>query len=133
MIFSVRVSLQVSVGELIDRITILELKAHRLSGAGRAAARRELAAACEVRDDAVASSKKVRELTKRLFAVNVELWEVEEELRACESARRFGQRFVKLARTVYKANDHRAALKRQLDLLLGSETQELKSHTLPRV
>lgn len=122
-----------SAGELIDRITILRLKARRLAGPGRGAARRELAAAYAVRDHAITSSRRLREITRRLHAVNSELWDVEEQLRACECAGRFGRRFVKLARAVYKANDRRAALKGQLDLLLGSEIREHKSHVLPRV
>lgn len=75
----------------------------------------------------------MRELTAALRLVNRELWDVEEALRRCEQRRRFGRHFVSLARAVYRANDRRAALKRRVDELLGSELFEHKSHTLPAV
>ena len=127
------VRIQISAGELIDRITILKLKARRLSGAGRRAVRRELAAASAVCDRAIAASPELRALTRDLAAVNLELWKVEEELRACESAGRFGRRFVALARTVYKANDRRAALKRRVDQVVGGQVGEHKSYPLPEL
>jgi len=129
----VRVRVNVSAGELIDRITILQIKARRLPPERRAPVKRELAAARSARDRAILSSKKVISLTRALQAANRRLWDVEEALRSCEQTGRFGPRFVALARSVYKTNDRRAALKRELDRLLGSEVQEQKSHWLPSV
>jgi hypothetical protein len=129
----VRVTLEVSVGELIDRITILELKVRRLRQSVRPAARRELARARAVRASFVARSSAVRQLTAALRTTNRRLWQLEEELRACEREGRFDARFVRLARNVYLVNDRRAALKRRLDELSGSEIRELKSHRLPGV
>jgi hypothetical protein len=126
-------TLEISAGELVDRITILKLKERRLAGASRDAVRRELAAASAVRDAALAPSSRLRALTRRLAAVNLQLWNVEEELRSCERAGRFGRRFVTLARTVYKANDRRAALKRSVDLLVGRKVGEHKSYALPEI
>ena len=73
------------------------------------------------------------DLTRALRTVNLRLWKVEDELRACERAGRFDERFVRLARTVYLMNDRRAALKRRLDELSNSEIREFKSHALPRI
>lgn len=132
-IWWVRLTLEVSAGELIDRITILELKLRRLPGSCRPALRRELAAARGTRDRAIAASRSVRELTQALREVNSELWDLEEELRGCENGGRFGKRFVTLARRVYLVNDRRAALKQRLDQVLGSSVREHKSHALPDV
>jgi hypothetical protein len=129
----VRVSVDVSAGELIDRITILQIKARRLPRARRSDVRRELAAARSTRDRLILSSRKLTNLTRALEAVNRRLWDVEEALRTCERTGRFGPRFVELARAVYKTNDRRAALKRQVDRMLGSEIREQKSHPLPSV
>lgn len=122
-----------SAGELIDRITILQIKARRLPPERRASVKRELAAARSARDRAILSSRQLVSLTRALQAANRRLWDVEEALRSCEEAGQFGPRFVALARSVYKTNDRRAALKRELDRLLGSEWQEQKSHRLPSV
>lgn len=128
-----RVAIDVSVGELIDRITILELKLRRLPRATRPSIARELSRARAVRSKAVKVSRPLRELTQKLRSINLLLWNTEEELRACERRGRFGRRFVALARTVYQTNDRRAALKRQLDELAGSRLREYKSHVLPTV
>jgi hypothetical protein len=129
----VRVNVAVSAGELIDRITILQIKARRLPRDRRRDVKRELAAARSTRDRFILSSRQLADLTRALQATNRQLWDVEEELRSCERNGHFGPRFVALARAVYKTNDRRAALKRAVDRLLGSEIREQKSHRLPSV
>jgi hypothetical protein len=69
-------------------------------------------------------------LESALQAVNEALWEVEDALRVCERAGDFGERFVKLARSVYCRNDERAALKRQIDQLLGAPFTEQKDYSV---
>ena len=127
----VHLSVGVSAGELVDRITILQIKARRLPRERRTDVKRELAAARSTRDRFMVSSTKLTSLTRALQTVNRRLWDVEEALRTCERTGQFGPRFVALARSVYKTNDRRAALKRQVDRLLGSEIREHKSHRLP--
>jgi len=129
----VELTLEVSAGELIDRITILELKMRRLPRACRRSLQRELERARALRRRALLPSQPLSKLTQALRVVNRKLWDVEEELRACERAGRFDRRFIKLARTVYQANDRRAALKRRLDEMLGSGPREYKSHSLPEI
>jgi hypothetical protein len=129
----VRVVLQVSAGELFDRISILELKRARLPEAGRAAIERQLADARAERERALLPSKALAQLAVALSAANEELWHTEESLRACEAHNDFGPEFVALARRVYTTNDRRAALKRRIDELVGCEMTEQKSHTLPEV
>ena len=117
----------VSWGELIDKLTILELKAARLSDPGALAnVRRELAALEPL--EAVAADPRLPALRAALMAVNAELWDIEDRLREREAASDFGAEFVELARSVYRQNDRRAALKREISLALGSDLIEEKSY-----
>lgn len=116
----------VSWGELVDKITILQIKSERI--ADRAAClnvARELTSLSRVAGHAIGS---VAALTDQLRAVNEELWEIEDKIREREAEGDFGQRFVQLARAVYKKNDLRAAIKRRINEALGSELVEEKSY-----
>ncbi len=115
-------------GELIDKITILEIKVERLeSEAGRANAARELGLLREI-----SGSVPVREdaapLMARLKVLNETLWEIEDRIRGHERAGNFDASFIALARSVYKRNDERGAVKREINLALGSELIEEKSY-----
>jgi hypothetical protein len=116
-------------GELIDKITILEIKMERIADADKLGnVRRELTVLEAARDRHVAASEALSALTADLKAANGTLWEVEDALRECERQKDFGPRFVELARTVYRTNDLRAALKRRINELLGSRLVEEKSY-----
>jgi hypothetical protein len=124
------VLVEIAPGELIDKITILEIKRARIADDAKLAhVRAELAALEAARDRALAPSDELARLTAELRAVNEALWQVEDDLRACERAADFGPRFVELARSVYRRNDERAALKRQINELLGAAFSEQKSYT----
>lgn len=119
----------VSAGELIDKITILEIKSERITDADKLAnVLRERDALIEVRDDAIASGREIERLTSDLRRVNEKLWDVEDAIRRCEAADDFGPQFVLLARDVYVTNDRRAALKKEINLLTGSALVEEKSY-----
>ncbi|CAO3439643.1 hypothetical protein [Azospirillum doebereinerae] len=119
----------VSWGELLDKITILEIKSERIADpAKRANVGREFAALQRVVTDAGAPPDGVQPLTDALRAVNEALWDIEDNIRDCERQKDFGPRFVELARSVYHQNDRRAALKRELNDLLGSDLVEEKSY-----
>jgi hypothetical protein len=119
----------VSWGELIDKITILEIKVERLSAeAARANAAKELALLAEIAKPALDRSEEIRALAARLKALNGALWDIEDEIRDHERAATFDAAFVALARSVYKTNDQRAEVKRALNRLLGSELIEEKSY-----
>jgi len=119
----------VSAGELIDKITILEIKLERIADAAkRANVSRELELLRSARAELLPSSPELTAVTTRLRAVNERLWDVENGVRACEAAGDFGDRFVALARSVYVANDERAALKRRINDLVGSTIVEEKSY-----
>ena len=119
----------VSWGELVDKITILELKAERIQApARRANVVRELAALVAIRDGAGQLAAAVQSLVDDLRAVNATLWDVEDRLREHETQELFDARFIELARLVYRTNDRRAALKRRINELTGSALVEEKSY-----
>ncbi len=126
-ITSVRVD--VSPGELVDKITILEIKLqHMAEGAARDNVRHEYEVLEAARRDALAASGALDDLTAALKSVNERLWVIEDDIRDCERAKDFGLKFVELARAVYHTNDKRAGLKREINILLGSSLIEEKSY-----
>ena len=119
----------ISVGELFDKLSILELKAAAIIEPGRRAnVLREQAALDAVRRREVAASPVLEGLYGALCEVNRRLWETEDSLRACERDGQFDARFVELARSVYRDNDRRAAIKREINQLTGSDIVEEKSY-----
>jgi hypothetical protein len=119
----------VSWGEVIDKITILEIKAERLGDPAKLAnVQRELDALAAVRDRAFPGHAGLAALAGELKTINESLWEIEDEIRDCERARDFGETFVRLARSVYVTNDRRAAVKRRINDLLGSDLVEENSY-----
>jgi len=126
---SVTVSVDIAPGELVDKITILEIKLERITdGAKVANVRIEYDTLLKARDAAIPKSEKLDQLTSELKQINETLWEVEDDIRDCERAKNFGDSFVKLARAVYVTNDQRMAVKRQINDLLGSPLVEEKSY-----
>ena len=124
-----RVPVEVVPGELLDRITILEVKSERLTDAEKQdIVRNELAVLRQVRDGAITPSEQLARLTAALRAVNEGLWDSEDSLRLCERAGDFGPEFVELARSVYLQNDRRAAIKKQINELLGASPGEPKAY-----
>lgn len=120
---------EIAPGELIDKITILQIKSERIDDAAkRANVGIELETLAAARDTAVASSANLDRLTGELKGINEELWEIEDDIRLCEGAGDFGPKFIDLARGVYRTNDRRAAVKRQINELLGSRLVEEKSY-----
>ncbi len=124
------VQVPVSWGELIDKITILEIKQQKLTEeAARQNVSKELALLEQVRDGAGQLPDGVATATTALRQVNEALWQIEDDIRDCERAENFNETFINLARAVYKTNDRRAALKRELNTLMNSEIYEEKSYT----
>ncbi len=118
----------VSWGELVDKITILEIKSERIRAEdAQANVRKELHMLREIAS-AVLYDEAVDQLRSELRAVNETLWDVEDRIREKEAARDFGPEFVELSRSVYRNNDARALLKRKINLLLQSELVEEKSY-----
>lgn len=125
----------ISPGELLDKITILRIKARRMDDAAKLVnVRRELALLERTWEQAAGGSRvgeSAADLAGEmaaLEAVNAALWDIEDRIRACEAEGRFDARFVELARSVYLRNDERAGIKKRINLLLGSAIVEEKSY-----
>jgi len=123
------VATPIGIGELIDKLTILDIKAEKISDPERRGnVLHERALLADVLQGLALDPGTTGELVARLAAVNRELWEVEDALRLCEKAVRFDAGFVALARSVYRLNDERAAVKRSLNRVTGSDVVEEKSY-----
>lgn len=119
----------VSYGELIDKLTILEIKSRRINDEAKLAnVRNELDLLNATWANDAASHTDIADERARLFAVNELLWDIEDKIRVKERAQAFDQEFIELARSVYFRNDERAAFKREINLKLGSTLVEEKSY-----
>jgi hypothetical protein len=119
----------VSWGELIDKITILEIKKTELKQPQALAnAARELALLDAVAAEAFAADPALDTFKQRLLVINRVLWVIEDDIREKEAAGQFDAGFIELARSVYQRNDERAAVKREINDRLGSELVEEKSY-----
>ena len=116
----------ISVGELIDKITILEIKARNLSGGALLNVMKELGVLESVRKGLQCEVD--HGLVDQLRWINQELWDIEDAIRDHERRGQFGEEFINLARSVYKKNDHRAALKKKINVAYGSDFVEEKSY-----
>ena len=128
------ISVPVSFGELLDKITILEIKNDRIDDAAkRANVRRELDALQSTWGAHPASAVDIGALRAALKAVNERLWVIEDDIRLKEKAQAFDDGFVQLARSVYFENDERARIKKSINAALGSTYVEEKSYQDYRV
>jgi len=123
------VLVDIAPGELIDKITILAIKSERMDDETKLAnVRHELDILTATRDKNIPASNELDELTAKLKTVNEALWVSEDDIRDCEAAKDYSQKYIDLARAVYVTNDERANLKREINLLLGSDIVEEKSY-----
>jgi Family of unknown function (DUF6165) len=123
------ISAPVSYGELIDKVTILEIKSERMTDAAKLAnVRDELQLLNGLWAEDAASAADISAERAELKRINEALWEIEDEIRLKERDQAFDDRFIELARAVYHTNDKRAAVKRAINLKLGSRLVEEKSY-----
>jgi hypothetical protein len=119
----------ISPGELLDKITILRIKAARMREAAKVAnVRHELSLLEKTWRDSGAAAVDLGLEEANLTRVNEALWVIEDDIRDEERAQRFGDKFIALARAVYVTNDERAAIKKRINTLLGSSIVEEKSY-----
>ena len=119
----------ISPGELLDKITILQIKAERIADPVKVAnVKTELDMLSEVWNKAVEVDAEISALTAELKSVNETLWEIEDDIRDEERNKQFGERFIELARAVYVTNDERANAKKKVNLHLHSAIVEEKSY-----
>ncbi len=122
--------IEVSPGEIADRLTILQIKAGRISDPDKLGAILREKAILEDAWSRMPDSVALRALVGELKSINEQLWELEDLVRAHERAQDFGPSFVQRARAIYKTNDRRAYVKRRINEALGSDLLEVKAYTL---
>lgn len=124
-----RLMVEVAPGELIDKITILEIKLRNIKDETKLAnVRREYEILMQTFRENVEETADLRALIDELREANAKIWDIEDEVRDLERARDFGDRFVAVARSVYRSNDRRAETKRKINELLNSVLIEEKSY-----
>ena len=120
---------EISAGELIDKITILEIKKIKISDENKLKdVEKELASLNETFKKFIPNPSQIKPLIDKLKSINLKLWDIENGKRDAEKAKDFGEKFIDLARSVYKSNDERAKIKLEINNLLGSNIKEVKSH-----
>ena len=123
------IQIPISPGELLDKITILEIKAERISDPVKVAnVKTELDMLSKVWSETVEADAEITALSAELKSINEALWEIEDDIRDEERNKRFGERFIELARAVYVTNDDRANAKKKVNLHLNSTIVEEKSY-----
>jgi transcriptional regulator of nitric oxide reductase len=124
-----QILIPISPGELLDKITILEIKSARISSSEKLAnVNRELGMLNQVWNDAVNEDEALQQMRAEIKSINEALWDIEDDIRDEERAKRFGERFIELARSVYVTNDQRADVKKRINLHLKSDIVEEKSY-----
>jgi len=123
------VTAEVSCGELVDKITILEIKSKKFSGEKKKNVDTELESLNRTRHAYLPHNEEIDRLTDELREVNLKLWNIEDDVRAKERDKQFDEEFIQLARSVYFTNDERGILKRKINDLCGSRLVEEKEYT----
>ena len=120
---------EISAGELVDKITILEIKKDKISEKEKLnEIQKELLSLNETFKKSIPDEKLIKLQREKLKELNVKLWDIEEGKRNFEKKKDFGEEFIKLAREVYKFNDERAEVKSEINRILGSNIKEVKSY-----
>ena len=119
----------ISPGELIDKITILEIKKTKIEDTEKLKdIEKELSSLNATLKNSISDISKIQELVNKLKSINLKLWDIENGKRLAEKNNDFGEKFIELARSVYKNNDKRAKIKLEINNFLGSNIKEVKSH-----
>ena len=120
---------EISAGELIDKITILEIKKIKITDTKKLKeVDKELISLNNTMKDFIKDESAIVDLKEKLKEINLKLWDIEDGKRKAEKNSDFGNKFIELARNVYKFNDERARIKSEINLILNSNITEVKSH-----
>ena len=120
---------EISAGELFDKITILEIKKAKISNKEKLNnVEKELLSLNETVKKYIPNQNNISRYIKDLKSINLKLWDIEDGKRAAEKNKDFGEKFIELARNVYKFNDERAKIKLAINTSLGSNIKEVKSY-----
>ena len=125
-----KIIVEVSIGELLDKITILEIKQEKIKDPEKLKfISNEHSILKKQLDDNVKSDDKIKDLFQSLKDINAKLWVIEDDKRQCEKVKDFGEKFIKLSRDVHFLNDDRAKIKLEINNYTGSEIKEIKEYT----
>ena len=120
---------EISAGELLDKITILEIKREKITDSEKLKnINKELSSLTKTSDEKIPDKKRIENLVLDLKKINLKLWDIEENKRRAEKEKKFDETFIQLSRDVYKSNDERAKIKLKINEILGSNIKEVKSH-----
>jgi len=126
---SKKILTEISAGELLDKISILEIKLDKIKDKENLNdINKEYKSLCETKNTHLQITKDVQNLIDQLKDVNLKLWSIEDEKRMCEKNKDFSAKFIELARNVYINNDRRANIKSEINKLLGSNIKEVKKY-----
>jgi len=120
---------EISAGELLDKISILEIKIEKVKDKNdQKEIEKEYKILKEIQNSSIKLENKIKELFDSIKEVNMKLWDVEDKLRICEKNKDFGESFISLAREVYFNNDKRSKIKSEINKILGSNIREVKQY-----
>ena len=120
---------EISAGELLDKISILEIKLEKIKNKdSQKEIQKEYKILKEIQNSSIELTDKIKDLLKSIKEVNLNLWNVEDKLRICEKKKDFGENFIKSAREVYFNNDKRSKIKSEINKILGSNIKEIKQY-----
>ena len=125
-----KILVEVSVGELLDRISILEIKKEKISNPESIKfIEKEYLILKEQLNKNIKSDKKLEEFFNNLKKTNLKLWSIEDDKRMCEKNSDFGEKFIKLSREIHFLNDDRSKVKLEINMYTGSQIREIKQYT----
>ena len=120
---------EISGGELLDKISILEIKLEKIEDKNNLKEiKKEYKILQKIKNSSIKFDNKIMELFDSIKKVNIKLWNVEDKLRVCEKNKDFGKSFIELAREVYFNNDKRSKIKSEINKILGSNIREVKQY-----
>jgi adenine C2-methylase RlmN of 23S rRNA A2503 and tRNA A37 len=126
---STKVLSEISPGELLDKISILEIKLEKIKDKNsQEKIKIEYKILKKIQNSSIEMSDKIKDLYRSVSDVNIKLWDIEDKLRICEQNKDFGKNFIELARGVYFNNDKRAKLKNEINEILKSDIREIKQY-----
>ena len=124
---SKKILVEISAGELLDKMSILEIKLDKIKNKNSLEEiNKEYKVLKEAKNLNINLTEKVKQLCEEIKEVNLNLWNIEDELRICEKRKDFGEKFTELARGVYLNNDKRSKIKSEINKILGSNIKEIK-------
>jgi len=120
---------EISAGELLDKISILEIKVKKIRDKNnKKEVNKEYKILKKIQNSSIQLDSKIKKLFNSIKKINIKLWNVEDQLRVCEKNKDFGKNFIKLARNVYFNNDKRAKIKSEINKILKSNIKEVKQY-----